>query len=620
MKPDIPERYEIISELGAGGMGSVYLALDKILDKRVAVKVLTKRSIADDPKVIRRFQREAMAAGKLAHQNLVSTLDFDISPSGQPYLVMDYAEGITLKEYLAEEGPLPLDQAHDIFEQVLSGIYHAHKEGVVHRDLKTSNIILVSDEDGKTKAMVIDFGIALILEDGQSASDLTRTNAVLGSPLYMSPEQVRAEKADERSDIYSLGCVLYECLTGAPPYKGDGSLQTMEMHLKSPPPDVTGLFGSDTDLEERLNVVLAKALAKEPPERFSTVDMFATALSEALIEPEHSAHIANSGKGSVSAMERHDSRSSKLLIVGSVLLVSCIFLAISSAVLLPTLKPLPKKPAREIEHTVPLPESKELDEDFLTEPLDRIAAQRDQILKLLGKHWSRQDFVKLKDSPAASFITSISIPYSKFDDPADIGLLKDLNITSLTLSTTNFDDRGAAELKKFKKLQALKIGGCRQVTDEGLKSISEIKTLKSLDIGGGITGKSLAYILELKNLSSLDLKVIRDLKPEQLSLLSALKLTCLFIHNRNLSTEDLKAIAAIKTLEKLKLTAVKIIDTDKTGLEALAQMNRLQIVELYDTEYSLEALKRFHALNPRCQLLEESEDEKLLPVNLEGGK
>ncbi|HMO22634.1 MAG TPA: serine/threonine-protein kinase, partial [Candidatus Melainabacteria bacterium] len=235
--------------------------------------------------MIQRFQREAMAAGKLAHQNLVSTLDFDISPSGQP---LDYAEGMTLKEYLAEEGPLPLDLVQDIFEQVLSGIAHAHKEGVVHRDLKTSNIILVSDEDGKKKAMVIDFGIALILEDGQSASDLTRTNAVLGSPLYMSPEQVRAEKADERSDIYSLGCVLYECLTGTPPYRGESALHTMEMHLNLPTPDVTGLFGSDTDLEERLNFVLAKALAKVPPERFSTVDQFATALSEALIEPEHS--------------------------------------------------------------------------------------------------------------------------------------------------------------------------------------------------------------------------------------------------------------------------------------------------------------------------------------------
>lgn len=620
MKSELPERYEIISELGTGGMGSVYLALDRILDKKVAVKVLAKRSIADDPKAIRRFQREAMAAGKLAHRNLVSTLDFDISPSGQPYLVMDYAEGVTLKEYLAEEGPLPLDQVQDIFEQVLAGIAHAHKEGVVHRDLKTSNIVLSSDEDGKQRAVIIDFGIALILEDGHSASDLTRTDAVLGSPLYMSPEQVRAEEADERSDIYSLGCVLYECLTGTPPFRGQNSLQTMEMHLKSPPPEVSGLFDADTDLEERLNLVLAVSMAKEPNQRFSTVEEFATVLSEALIEPERSAHTSDSGKGSVSAMEQHDSRSSKLLIVGSLFLVASIFLAISSAVLLPILKSVPKKPAREIVHTVPLPESKELDDDFLTKSLNKIAAEPEQIAKLRGEHWSRQNFIELKDSPVASSITSISIPYSKFDDPADIGLLKDLNITFLNLSTTNFDDRGAAELKKFKKLQGLKIGGCRSVTDEGIKAISDIVTLTDLQIGGGITGESLAYILKLKNLYSLDLKVIRDLKPEQLASLSALKLTCLFIHNKNLSTEDLKAIAAIKTLEKLKLTAVKIIDPDKTGLEALARINRLQKIEFYDTEYSLEALKRFHALNPRCQLLEESEEEKLLPIKLEDAK
>lgn len=624
MKSEIPERYEIISELGTGGMGSVYLALDKILDEKVAIKVLAKTSIADDPRVIQRFQREAMAAGKLAHQNLVSTLDFDVSPSGQPYLVMDYAEGVTLKDHLAAVGALPLDQIHDIFKQILAGIAHAHKEGVVHRDLKTSNIVLVDDEDGKLRAMVIDFGIALILEDGQSSSELTRTNAVLGSPLYMSPEQVRGEKADERSDIYSLGCVLYECLTGSPPFRGESSLHTMEMHLNAAPPLVTGMFDGDTELEERLNKVLTKALTKEPSRRFSIIEEFAAALSEALLEDEHSTAIDGDEEVPTANKRKQDSFGTKLLILASSSIILFTLLAISYVVLMPIFdKPQVRtdSPVREIEHIVPLPEGKHMDEDFLSEKLARIVAKNGQILTVRARRWSRQKFIQVRDSSAADTITSLSIPYCEFDNPADIGLLSDLSITSMNLSTTNFDNEGAAELKKFKQLQGLKIGGCKAVTDEGIKSVSEIKTLTSLDIGGGVTGRCLTDVLKLKNLYSLDLKLVKDLSAEQLASLSGLKLTCLFIHNRNLSSEYLRAIAEIGTLEKLKFIAVRLVDSDQTGMNALAGMKRLQEIEFFNTVYSLDDLRRFHALNKRCKLLEPGSGKNIMrSINLEGAE
>lgn len=622
MRSEIPERYEIISELGTGGMGSVYLALDKILDKKVAVKVLARTSIADDPKVIQRFQREAMAAGKLAHQNLVSTMDFDISPSGQPFLVMDYADGVTLKEHLAAIGTMPLNQIHDIFRQILAGIAHAHKEGVVHRDLKTSNIVLVSDEDGKIRAMVIDFGIALILEDGQSASELTRTNAVLGSPLYMSPEQVRGEKADERSDIYSLGCVLYECLTGSPPFKGESSLQTMEMHLKSPPPEVTGMFGEDLALEACLNRVLGRALAKDPAERFSKVDQFASALSDALIEPVV--------KFDGLAIEKPSVSSDKRLVVTSIVLSVFLIVGLTSAILMSIFRPDPKAPVvGESVHDFPsLPPSQSAHEEIplltareLKNELSKIDPDN-PILSIRSKRWTHDRFVELRDSQQSKFLGTLSIPFSSFDNPTDIGLLKDLNATALNLASSNFDDNGARELKQFKQLRGLKIGGCESLTDEGVREISEVSTLSSLEFGGGSkqTGTCLKHLLKLNELYALDLKRLKDLKPEQLASLSAMNLTHLFMSNTELSSEELKALAKLKSLIKIKLTSVTLSDPDETGMKELAQLKNLKDFEFYDCKYNLADLKRFHDLNPNCKLQEDDGFKKLSPINLEDAK
>ncbi|MEZ4489459.1 MAG: protein kinase [Cyanobacteriota/Melainabacteria group bacterium] len=622
MKSEIPERYEIISELGTGGMGSVYLALDKILDKKVAIKVLAKTSIADDPRVIQRFQREAMAAGKLAHQNLVSTLDFDVSPSGQPYLVMDYAEGVTLKDHLAAVGALPLDQIHDIFKQILAGIAHAHKEGVVHRDLKTSNIVLVDDEDGKLRAMVIDFGIALILEDGQSSSELTRTNAVLGSPLYMSPEQVRGEKADERSDIYSLGCVLYECLTGSPPFKGESSLQTMEMHLSTPPPEVTGMFGDDEALEARLNRVLSIALAKDPAVRFSRVDLFASALSDAVIEPV----IKMDGLAIESSIAASDRR----LVVTSIVLAFFLIVGLTSVILMSIFRPDSMEPVGCVGvHDFPsYPASSSIHEEtplLTAQDLKKELSQIDPgnaVLSIRGKRWIHDRFLELRDSQQSKFLGTLSIPFSSFDNPTDIGLLKDLNLTALNLASSNFDDSGAKELKQFKQLRGLKIGGCESLTDEGVREISEISSLTSLEFGGGSkeTGDCLKHILKLKDLYALDLKRLKDLKPEQLALLSAMKLTYLFMSNTELSSEELKALAKLKSLIKIKLTSVTLSDPDETGMKELAQLKNLKDFEFYDCKYNLADLRRFHDLNPNCKLQEDDGFKKLSPINLEDAK
>ncbi|MCA9800339.1 MAG: serine/threonine protein kinase, partial [Cyanobacteria bacterium HKST-UBA02] len=186
---DLPERYVVISELGSGGMGSVYLVTDSVLNKHVAVKVLSKPVAEADPVSVRRFQREARAAGNLNHENIVKILDFGVNENEQPYLVMEHFDGLTLEDMIGKGGPLSLEIALEIFSQVCRAISHTHENGIVHRDLKSSNILVRQDNTGTFQVKLIDFGIACFAEQTDTHSKVTTGNAILGSPLYMSPEQ-----------------------------------------------------------------------------------------------------------------------------------------------------------------------------------------------------------------------------------------------------------------------------------------------------------------------------------------------------------------------------------------------------------------------------------------------
>ncbi|MCA9801350.1 MAG: SEL1-like repeat protein [Cyanobacteria bacterium HKST-UBA02] len=259
--PSLPERYQILSVLGTGGMGKVLKVRDRSLDKILAVKVMSVELGGDKKGAgqLERFQQEARAAGRLKHENLVSVMDFGITEENFPYLVMEFIEGPTLKELIASSnGRLAMDEALDYLRQIASGMVSAHAQGVVHRDLKSVNIIVTQ---GRVK--IIDFGIARLLD--QPGQVLTRTNALLGSPLYMSPEQIRGERADERSDIYSFGCLIHECLTGRPPFRGATALETMTMHEKKPPPSLGDSFGP------AIEALAKRCLAKSPGDRYQTM-------------------------------------------------------------------------------------------------------------------------------------------------------------------------------------------------------------------------------------------------------------------------------------------------------------------------------------------------------------
>src|SRR5690625_1579208 len=252
------ERYRIKRRIGGGGMANVYLGHDIILQRDVAIKVL-RPEFATDPEFIERFDREAQAATSLSHPNIVSIYDVG-EEDDILYIVMEHIDGLTLKEYVLQHGPLPVEKAIDIMEQLTSAIEHAHDNGLIHRDIKPQNVLI--DHNGTIK--VTDYGIAVAL----SATALTQTNSVLGSVHYLSPEQARGGKATKKSDIYSLGIVFYELLTGQLPFSGQSPVSIALKHLQNETPSVRKINPS---IPQSVENIILKATTKDPFHRYYSV-------------------------------------------------------------------------------------------------------------------------------------------------------------------------------------------------------------------------------------------------------------------------------------------------------------------------------------------------------------
>ncbi|MBX9770632.1 MAG: serine/threonine-protein kinase [Candidatus Obscuribacterales bacterium] len=266
-------RYKILSKIGRGGMSVVYKGQHLLMDRIVAIKML-HADLISDPVTISRFQQEAKAVSSLTHPNVILIFDFGLSSQGLPYLVMDYLQGESLSDILKRQGHLPVKRCVEIFTQACDALTHAHHKGIIHRDIKPANIMLTIDEDQHEIVKVVDFGIAKMLpRDGEEAIKLTQTGEIFGTPLYMSPEQIMGRQLDVRSDIYSLGCVIYESLTGRPPCLGNNAMDTMNKHLAMEPPHFVDALPEEY-IPEAIEAVVWKALAKDPEKRYQTMNEF----------------------------------------------------------------------------------------------------------------------------------------------------------------------------------------------------------------------------------------------------------------------------------------------------------------------------------------------------------
>jgi len=265
----VNDRYEIIKTIGEGGMANVYLAEDSILERKVAVKVL-RGDLSNDEKFIRRFKREALSVSNLSHPNIVEVYDVG-EEDGNYYIVMEYIEGKTLKQLLQKRGALTLTEVIDIMSQLTDGLAHAHEAYIIHRDIKPQNIMI--EDNGLIK--ITDFGIAMALNSTQ----LTQTNSVMGSVHYLPPEQANGKGSTIKSDIYSLGILMYELLTGVVPFKGDNAVEIALKHMKEKVPSVRK---QNPTIPQSIENIVLKATAKNPKNRYDSVRDMYTELQTAM--------------------------------------------------------------------------------------------------------------------------------------------------------------------------------------------------------------------------------------------------------------------------------------------------------------------------------------------------
>jgi eukaryotic-like serine/threonine-protein kinase len=290
----VDQKYRIDRELGAGGMGAVYLAENVRIQRRVAIKVLHPGA---DRETVRRFEREAQAAGRIGCRHIVEVFDLGDLPDGAPYMVMEYLEGETLAQRLESGEKLSPEDLLPIAHELLEGLKAAHGAGIVHRDLKPENVFLVRGDDGRESVKILDFGISKFQDPGGDALDLTRPGFAIGTPHYMSPEQATGSKhIDHRADLYSAGVILYRCLSGRFPFDAETVRELVFKVVSRTAPE---LRVHAPDLDPAWSVLVSRAMAHSPDDRFQSAEDFQRALWRATPRPAEYAdtllHVARRG-------------------------------------------------------------------------------------------------------------------------------------------------------------------------------------------------------------------------------------------------------------------------------------------------------------------------------------
>lgn len=588
-------RYKISATLGSGGMGVVYRALDTVLNKEVALKTLRGGLFNTDQ--LLRFQSEAKALSALKHPNIVEVLVFGLTEDNLPYLVMDFINGKSLASLIESRGYIPAYKSVNIFIALCDGLAHAHKNGVLHRDLKPSNIVLMEPDSLYPRPIVVDFGIAR-LEKGNNDQELTKPGSIIGTPIYMSPEVLRGKPFDMRSDIYSVGCVIYETLTGRRPFDAVNELEILSKKLEESPPRLDQ-SSADLNFPESLETVVAKALATNPDNRYQEIDELKNALAALKAgELETTPRTPKDTPISAPKLQRKQV-STRHILYGTFSI--CAILAAGFMAASTWMAP-PETPR--ISDTVPYN-----DKSFYknVEDLHRIF-----------------DVVPLPEGQAVK----IESPYDSTEtDSSILEQLKKKNankIVSLDIIHQPITGILFRELKNH-PLKVVYLRGTK-VNEEGLKAISQIKTIEVFRIEdtSNVSKKGLSYLGDLPRLSQfsmpscdLDLDylktiaVCKNLKWIDLENNPKVDSECLRyivktfhkadgfdLGGTGVKPADFAILAPVRKLCHLKLERLKLDDAALEHLPMFPQLNALHIDENPGiTDKGIMPLLRYKKLN-----------------------
>lgn len=546
----LSEHYDLLEEIGSGGNGIVYKARHRLLNYIVAIKMLRANRL--EQKIIRRFNQEAKAISTLDHATIVKLKDYGLTELGQPYMVLDYIPGITLSAYLESNMSLPVKEFLKVFAQCCEGLQHAHDAGILHRDLKPSNIMFTDD----FKVRIVDFGIAKIIDLADQAAGLTKTGEIFGSPKYMSPEQASGKRVDHRSDIYSLGIVMFEALTGSVPFSGNSTIEVLTSHINAKPPSMASL---NPHISNQLHEIVSKCLIKDPSERFQSMNDLRTALLEAKTGGKKLASTA----GKVKKADVLLAATGVVLIIGIVLLSQFMY-SLSRP-------PEERKPHQEIEEFASFSNEGKVAREYFR---SHIHNKKIDLDKNFAASMDVNDDT-LSEFDNTNVTEDLVMRGSKLKGPGLAHLIH-LPLRRLAISTSNMPNRALDEIKHMKNLEILDISGTN-VDDQGLIELAKLPKLKTLYIKDEekISNSGLANLAGCRTLESLYLSKDEWLRAEGIrNLAKCPSLKILKLDRSGISAPDLVPIKELKHLKVLTLRDLHIGDDavkhlEGTGIEHL---------------------------------------------------
>lgn len=607
------ERYQIIDLLGKGGMGEVYRAHDIVLNIDVAVKVLPS-SLAELGAA--RLQREAIALAKLNHPNIARVLDFSQTKDNSPYMVMEYLNGESLDQTIKRQKVLDLKSAISIFTQICRGLDFAHSTGVIHRDLKPSNIMVI-DTDGKLQIKILDFGIAKVTTENQR---LTSTGVLVGSPLYMSPEHAEGIADKPPSDIYSLGCLMFECLTGVPPLKGANALETMSFHRSLAPPLISDIV-PELNYPKELIELVDQCLRKPPEYRWQTAKEVEERLNEISQFIETGKIKSKEPLPTLEAAPKPKISQTTLALTGvSLIILAVLGSGIYAIINLPHTErnttPMTKVELQEKKAQIER-ESLFKEDDISYSPkgdgnihIKPPTTIRDDDFKQISK--GTAFFLTSSDATGRGFyditklpLSTISIDKGQIEDKYCDAFTRFPLLGCLKVDSPKLTDKGVELISKQTPLKSLNLIS-NNITDLGISYLTKLKNLESLSIGSvAISPKSLIYLVPLNQLQSLRLAGVKfdeefghgieklkhltifalctpeSLKPSDWKFLANTKISTLKLENMKVDNNHIAQILKAPNLEEIELNNVTL---SENAFESIGTNTTLKTLRLFNSQ------------------------------------
>ncbi|MBX3151291.1 protein kinase [Candidatus Obscuribacterales bacterium] len=557
------ERYQPLRRIGMGASGTVYLCRDRLLKKKVAVKVLN--NLTSEQLIA--FQREAKATSQFEHPNIAKVFDFGVSDGNFPYMVIEFVDGHSLDELLVQRGSIDIEEALPIFVQLCDALNYAHERNLFHRDVKPTNIIVGGTSTGELRPWLIDFGVGVLRQEADQ-----QDNSAAGSPAYMSPDQVNGRAFDERSEIYSFGCVMFEVLTGRLPFEAPTALEILSMHAHTPPPALSEFLDSN-EFSEAIEDVIATCLEKSPADRFQN---FAD-LKQALIEvgnletkPFFNSQIEETPEvlGTTATASSYGGK--HLAIAAIVILLVC---TAAGALIFRG-----EQKNSETVDTATKPRAYE--EPKLGDAIDTLESDT----------W-------YEGLDGTGNIGWTSGPNLKDEDFKQ--LLKEKDLSHINVSLTDFVTGTGFDSLRGRGVKEISIKSTG-LTDEGLKVISELKTLEVLRIciESKITAAGMRELTTLPVLQGLNLNVmtVPDGSIESISKLTKLSLLSLY-NARNIKVSDIARLVPLQQLSFLDLTGTRLNNSVIPYVVKFRNLAHLRLGNLDLTDENLDMLVTLPKLN-----------------------